>query len=630
MNINESTRHRREYGEDFNHVDDLMSIYFSSSAKDKLTYIRNFAFTMTNIDKVGINPNTNYNTPAGVYAYILDRETLNQLLTNKLPFVSDNKFCSILKINKEKKWLIVGPDYVDGNTSDEELKNIINLVGKDVYEQAQEEGKHWENFNNDSKVFDLTYFATKTSSRPTIKWTSLLRKLGYSGVYDKEYGILHPSEPTSIVFFEPNSYSVIRTYRTKDLRKDKEDNNSDNNEFSSKIVDSLMAFKTEQDILLFLQSLNIDKIDINNYEWNDNKREDILDLFYQILSGKTRIRPDLMTEKVLLEAIKTNTRLIKNNSNNKEKQKRIYFDSLRLLIQNQFITDRLNKIILKILLKSIDYFGDEIIGSFGLDKNNFLLRIMAEKNSSITMETINEIKKQFDGLEANIDEYLLNNENIPKEFLEDWIDKSNIKKSIKFFKEPIEQLFLIAKNKNTPTDFITLLFEYYRNNIKMLGFLIQNPNLPKEIYDQILNIFLGLFDKDDHISKYNDIKIADLIRFFPHIQERYSLEIYKKSNNEIKKIILRYGNISSSVIHFIAKKLCDNISRIKDMEIYNLEYLMDNKNCSLKTLRYIRDFELNSIGYLSERANKIIQDRIKDKFGINQNLNFMGFGMRRN
>ena len=164
----------------------------------------------------------------------------------------------------------------------------------------------------------------------------------------------------------------------------------------------------------------------------------------------------------------------------------------------------------------------------------------------------------------------------------------------------------------------------------MLGFLIQNPNLPKEIYDQILNIFLGLFDKDDHISKYNDIKIADLIRFFPHIQERYSLEIYKKSNNEIKKIILRYGNISSSVIHFIAKKLCDNISRIKDMEIYNLEYLMDNKNCSLKTLRYIRDFELNSIGYLSERANKIIQDRIKDKFGINQNLNFMGFGMRRN
>lgn len=619
--INEITRHEKETGVEFSDREDFKQRFMKSSDLDDIQKnMHKFAFTMTKIPKIGINPKTPYNTPAGVYAYILEKQYFSKLINNTLPFASESKYCSVLEINRNEKWLVIGQNETESIASDQDLQLVIDRVGPEIHKLAQDQGRHWK-FNNDSKIFNLTFFAAQKTRRPTFGWTAILRSLGYVGIYDPGLGVIHPSEPEQIVFLSPKGYTVKKTYETHSLRKEEKTGKINKDAHNIKYFNSAFIFKKEEDVISFIRSLNKDNLDINNYKWNDNKRDAIINLFYQILSGKSRIKPELMTERVLLECFKKIMRLIKSVDNERHKIK-IFFQSFELLAKNKYMTDKLNKNLLKILF-NINIFIDD---KYGLIDREHILAVLIQNNKSLTLETINIVKKfiakKYSYFLREYDCFIFKNKNLSEEIIKQILDNNEFFKTILHDKFPRDFYYTLAENKNTPVEVLQILYKKYKDNEKMIFSLIKNENIPKDIYDEIVK---------ETIEKITNNRISYSIveNVFPYLSHEIMLAIFKKFFKKITddmKLddVLRLANLSPEIIHFLVKKALMT-EYISDFEPSACYYLMMNKNCSLKTLRYIK---ANSKEF-KEKAEKIIYERIKDKFGINEDYNFMGFGERK-
>jgi hypothetical protein len=215
LNLLESSRYEKEIGRVYS--DDARQKLLSLASENHPT---EYAFTMTAIQKVGINPSTKFETPAGVYFYPLTKEYCKMLFENRLPFGSSRKYVGLVKlksVNSPGKWL----KFIDKGTNfvtDEELKSVFDRF-PDEAQKMMKSGKH-KSFNNDAKVFDIGYFYSDVGvSRKTLMWTSFLRKLGLIGIYDSGNGVVHPVEPAQIVCLTPDAYEVVDIFETEDFRK---------------------------------------------------------------------------------------------------------------------------------------------------------------------------------------------------------------------------------------------------------------------------------------------------------------------------------------------------------------------------------------------------------------------------
>ena len=229
--LKEKTRYERELGQKYSPKYDFIS---------KITeHPCDYAFTMVKIPKVGLNPKTDYNTPAGVYFYPLTQDYYYQLIEDALPFASQSPYCGLAKINwsDKTKWLIF--DDAGGSNQDEATYEKIYADLEPLYQKyfpnepevhrnlilkSAQLGKHYRNYGVDGKIFDLTYFAAnqlavKAGTKVTIMWTSILRDFGFIGLYDYGAGVIHPSEQTQLVCLDPSAYETIQVYETKDLRR---------------------------------------------------------------------------------------------------------------------------------------------------------------------------------------------------------------------------------------------------------------------------------------------------------------------------------------------------------------------------------------------------------------------------
>lgn len=211
--LKEITRYEKETGRKYNIVDEFTKRITVQPCE--------YAFTMTKILKIGINPKTKYNTPAGVYCYPLDSIRYTELIENELPFMSDAPYVGLVKLNWNAKWLTFGKD--NGTPEDEEsvaayLKYKYDFDINDFSERPL----HW-NHSPNARIFDMTYFcslaqAKDTGTRPTIMWTQILKELGYDGVYDEGAGIIHSAERTQLVCLTLNAYEKVGMYETAALR----------------------------------------------------------------------------------------------------------------------------------------------------------------------------------------------------------------------------------------------------------------------------------------------------------------------------------------------------------------------------------------------------------------------------
>lgn len=117
--------------------------------------------------------------------------------------------------------------------------------------------------SNVSRFWNLTRLLSETP----LKWNSLLRKLGYTHFYDPGKGIIHRSEPTQIVVFDPRIIIPIETFLNPYNKKEREKVIKSEN-ISEKDINELLKtrknIKFDKDILNNLKPYQLIYIINNN------------------------------------------------------------------------------------------------------------------------------------------------------------------------------------------------------------------------------------------------------------------------------------------------------------------------------------------------------------------------------
>jgi len=167
--------------------------------------------------KLGINPGTDFNTPAGVYGYPLTRQIVASLeSTRNVPFAGERKWCYIFK--GKGKIIQVGYRGDAKNYSDSDLERDIEKLRKahkydfDDFdfevEWAMDTTKTKTAFG---KLWNITRIIAEeaTSGKATVTWSKILRGLGIDGVIDAGSGLIHPNEPTQGVILSSNKIEIL-------------------------------------------------------------------------------------------------------------------------------------------------------------------------------------------------------------------------------------------------------------------------------------------------------------------------------------------------------------------------------------------------------------------------------------
>ena len=227
--------------------------------------------SFTEIDKIGINPQSQYNTPVGIYTYplkefyqkyiVADYEKnykseypsvqdmyKSNTVGDYAPFAGGSAYVNFIRV-KDKNHFIndmykdYGSDDYDRDTNILEItyaEDILSLWGSQYFGIDDSDAVYdsWREFmrksddnarddNPMSHMWNLTrLLAIELSlsdepNKAAAKWNLILSKdLGYSGFADKSgKGFIHPSEPMQAVFFSTSAFDVIDRVENKPAKK---------------------------------------------------------------------------------------------------------------------------------------------------------------------------------------------------------------------------------------------------------------------------------------------------------------------------------------------------------------------------------------------------------------------------
>jgi len=186
--------------------DDLMK-YFNDAAD---TYI-----SFTKIEKIGINPNSRYNTPNGIYTYQLDyvfkiTDYKDERDLSLLPFAHDQPYIWVVK---PKTKVLRLQDYTDADLQ-QDIKKLKTHFKTDSHEFIIKQfGDTARHAYPASKMWNITRGLAQKNPN---KWNHILRViLGYSIIRDDGYGVLHPAEPYQTVFLSFSSLSPVEKIKNR-------------------------------------------------------------------------------------------------------------------------------------------------------------------------------------------------------------------------------------------------------------------------------------------------------------------------------------------------------------------------------------------------------------------------------
>ena len=173
------------------------------------------------INKIGINPFTKFNTPNGIYTYPL-KEMWKNVVNNTIPYAGERPLVYVVKLKSKKGF--VNDMYKDygSNDYDKDMKKLIKLYGKNknidvesIISIATLEAKHK---NPITSMWNVTRMLGEHlyKNNPAQGWNNILSKLGYTGFADKSgKGIIHHSEPIQAVFLTKEAFKVIGAIENK-------------------------------------------------------------------------------------------------------------------------------------------------------------------------------------------------------------------------------------------------------------------------------------------------------------------------------------------------------------------------------------------------------------------------------
>jgi hypothetical protein len=172
--------------------------------------------TFTHFIKAGINPNSSYDTPLGVYCFPLKKAAEFYGKKNgviNFPFAAGRPYIFILKEKNNIKKIDVSK-YTESD-GEKDIKKIIEIY-KDKVEDIEEllnNAKAGTNFRQ-LGVGVFWYFCKLVSDdlggKSTVNWNKILRKdLGYGLVFDGGYGVIHSNERCQAFFTDSSKFEII-------------------------------------------------------------------------------------------------------------------------------------------------------------------------------------------------------------------------------------------------------------------------------------------------------------------------------------------------------------------------------------------------------------------------------------
>jgi hypothetical protein len=184
----------------------------------------------TNLEKLGVNPQTDFETPAGIYGYPL-REMWGAFTAGKIPFASERKYIQVFRVAGR---VLDVERYSESNlrADVEKLRAVVERKFPKAVAAfwGDEKGavidKDWDDEIQDCRksafvgtpagvfwyiVRRVSFRVSRAYSRKSIwVWNGLFRDLGYGGVVDRKgRGIIHKNEPLQGVFFDARAVKHI-------------------------------------------------------------------------------------------------------------------------------------------------------------------------------------------------------------------------------------------------------------------------------------------------------------------------------------------------------------------------------------------------------------------------------------
>lgn len=195
---------------------------------------------------IGINPNNKYNTPTGIYGYVL-KPMWNKFNDKNIPFASDRPTIVVFKLKLAEGEKIAKSSSFTPEQYDEaegKLKKMYNLTQDDINTLLDQVNSVY--INTPFKKFwtltrQISIDQTKQNGRKHIHyWSTLFIKLGYPIIMDDAgTGTIHSNEPIQSVVFGKKYTEILEIIENKNW--DKIEPNDSLQIFINKIIDSLSS-----------------------------------------------------------------------------------------------------------------------------------------------------------------------------------------------------------------------------------------------------------------------------------------------------------------------------------------------------------------------------------------------------
>lgn len=240
--------------------------------------------SFTQLPKIGINPSSRYSTPLGIYCYPIKEYRSKIYDYNRpyqvFPFAANAPFIFILKETRPLQEISLYTQS-DFDRDKENIKKITGISDEDI-EVFKNIKVGLESTVADKPIGDLwslTYNLTKNLSKPAVKWSAILRKLGYNGFSDKTgTKTIHPAEPIQAFFLTHNSYEVVEKLSNDKgkLNKVYYDKMRQLPDDKKRHIKQINRFIRDRDIRLLLKFLDITYIDDSSYIKNIKIPDDFM------------------------------------------------------------------------------------------------------------------------------------------------------------------------------------------------------------------------------------------------------------------------------------------------------------------------------------------------------------------
>ena len=203
----------------------------------------NLAVTFTRIDKVGLNPESKYDTPLGIYLYPIDYVIEKKMM---VPFAKDQPHINVCEFTRPEKIL-----HMTSDVSNQDGMELLNVFPKEKVDKA------WEYFNELRSNYSKLWTSTRVlANNKPIQWNINLRKCGIDGFVDYGTGTIHPNEPTQCVVFAANALKLLHSidnpmyYKKTDkfgvtkIYTKKNTDKYDSNKMSDKEIANLLQYRS--------------------------------------------------------------------------------------------------------------------------------------------------------------------------------------------------------------------------------------------------------------------------------------------------------------------------------------------------------------------------------------------------